>query len=283
MYINQLTKKEKNFENGNLLFSKPCAKNTIFFLPDGNVKNNQNDLVVYETEKNLLEVSEKAILKDNTRLPQGLVEDMIEKASHNIKKAFIDTTENSNDVMSLLSKAKEKKINENQGNRKDNPKVTVQTPVVNGYKILKDPEPIPGQIDPVPLMVWGEIASTPQILQSEKRFTVPSTPTREYIAHNLSNLSQARKIKEINEVKHKKTQQTFVKSNLNTYEFTPKAMKLLSSVRRNHSNIFETPRIERNSANPSVIDSNFLNKKRVSSIVVQKNKNESTPHLINNK
>jgi hypothetical protein len=258
------------------LFNNASAKNTIFFLPDGNVKNEPTDLVVFETEKNLFEDSEKAIHKDNTRLPQGFVEKMIDKASHNIKKAFNDNTENSNDVMALLSKAKEKRINENLSNTNAPP-----TPVVNGYKIIKDPEPIPGQIDPVPIMVWGEIASTPQILKSEKRFTVPSTPTREYIAHNLSNISQAKKIKELNDVKNKKTQQTFVKSNLNTYELTPKAMKLLSSVRRNHTNIFETPRIERNSGKNNSIESNFLNKKRISTVVVLKNKNESTPDLIN--
>ena len=214
----------------------------MFFLPDGNY-NVANEEVILETEKNL--DFDKSILRDNTRLPQGFVEKMVEKSSISVKRVFIETSESMTDVISLLNKAKDKKRKEIEN-----------TPVVNGFKLLKDPEPIPGKIDPVPIMVWGEIASTPQLLKSEKRFIVPSTPSREFLAHNLSTINQAKKMKEVNNTKLKKSQQTFVKSNLNTYELTPGAMKLLSSVRRNHSNIFETP-------SRKSIDTTFLNKKTI--------------------
>ena len=120
-------------------------------------------------------------------------------------------------------------------------------------------------------MVWGEIASTPQLLKSEKRFIVPSTPSREFLAHNLSTINQAKKMKEVNNTKLKKSQQTFVKSNLNTYELTPGAMKFLSSVRRNHSNIFETP-------SRKSIDTTFLNKKTIKTTPLSY-PSEITPNL----
>ena len=209
----------------------------MFFLPDGNYKL-ENKEVVLETEKNL--DYEKSILRENTRLPQGFVEKMVEKSSVSVKRVFNETSEGLTDVISLLNKVKERKREENE-NKINNVNNVSQTPLVNGFKFLKDPEPIPGKIDPVSIMVWGEIASTPQMLKSEKRFTVPSTPSREFLAHNLSNINQSKKMKEVNDTKFKKSRQTFVKSNLNTYELTPGAMKLLSSVRRNHTNIFETP------------------------------------------
>ena len=165
-------------------------------------------------------------------------------------------------------KVKEKRIIEeefskNKGNI-NNMRIP-NTPMVNGYRILKDPEPIPGEIDPVPIMIWGEIASTPQVLRTEKKFTVPSTPTREFLAHHLTNKNQAKKFKEVNDNNNKKKKnQTIFKSNLNTYELTPSAMKLLSSVRRNHSNIFETPKISKGGS--SGLNSSLLNKKRLLSV-----------------
>ena len=71
------------------------------------------------------------------------------------------------------------------------------TPMVNGYKLIKDPKPNPGQIDSkVPIFTWGEIASTPNIIsqKSYSGFSVPETPVREDIAHSLASKGQWKKM-----------------------------------------------------------------------------------------
>jgi len=112
---------------------------------------------------------------------------MIVKSSKSIKKILAESYEDKTDVMSLINKAKEKKFNEiTRSIERINSKI-LNTPMINGYKLIKEPDPIPGEIDPVPIITWGEIASTPKLIKSEKKFQIPETPVREYLAHNLVN------------------------------------------------------------------------------------------------
>jgi hypothetical protein len=68
-------------------------------------------------------------------------------------------------------------------------KLSAETPIINGYKLLKYPEPIPGEIDKIPIFTWGEVASTPYVLENktEPKFVVPQTSERENLAHSLAN------------------------------------------------------------------------------------------------
>jgi len=59
-----------------------------------------------------------------------------------------------------------------------------------------------------------------------------------------------------------------IKSNSQTYEFTPSGLKLLNSVKRNSANIFDEPTsIIRSSNLKDDASSLFLGKKRVGSVV----------------
>jgi hypothetical protein len=112
------------------------------------------------------------------------------------------------------------------------------TPLVNGYKILKDPEPQTVSSD-LHLFTWGELASTPNILKNENHYQLQQTPQREIIAHNLSNISVQKKIEKEARyfiLKNSKKQNSLIQNtgslkrrNIN---LTPSGMKLLNSVRR---------------------------------------------------
>jgi hypothetical protein len=59
--------------------------------------------------------------------------------------------------------------------------------MINGYKLIKDPEPIEIK-DPIPLISWGELIQTSNILEDKKKkFTIPDTSVRENIARDLVN------------------------------------------------------------------------------------------------
>ena len=69
--------------------------------------------------------------------------------------------------------------------------------MINGYKLIKEPKPIPGQIDPVPIFTWGEIAATPNLLNPAKKFNMQQSSERENIGYSLANKNaKMKKMKE---------------------------------------------------------------------------------------
>ena len=59
--------------------------------------------------------------------------------------------------------------------------------MINGYKLIKDPEPIEIK-DPIPLISWGELIKSSNILEDKKKkFSIPDTSVRENIARDLVN------------------------------------------------------------------------------------------------
>ena len=247
------TTEEKKFESANLNYSLSDPKNHFMFPAAGNF-NHKNCLDEEKSRFSENIVIEKEIIKENTRLPENFVEGMMQKSAFNMRKSIFENYENS-DHAKILREAKIIDLEVKNANKQSNLN-TCSTPMVNGYKFLKDPVPEPGIIDNVPLMTWGEIASTPMVLKvnNDNKFTIPQTPLREKVAHNLT-------IKQ-NDKKNKAVNLKSVKSNNQTYEFTPNAYRLLNSVKRNNSNIFDEP--------TSVIrnDNTFLSRKRLGSNII---------------
>jgi len=59
--------------------------------------------------------------------------------------------------------------------------------MINGYKLIKDPEPLEIK-DPIPLISWGELIQNSNILEDKKKkFIIPNTSARENIARELVN------------------------------------------------------------------------------------------------
>ena len=67
-----------------------------------------------------------------------------------MKKRIFEAYESS-DVVKLLKELKE--IDEQK--QLDNAQLS--TPSFNGYTLVKEPNPIPGEIDKIPIFTWGEI------------------------------------------------------------------------------------------------------------------------------
>ncbi len=176
------------------------AKNSLFFPPDYSNTNNKNcqNLMISnqaESEKsenknfsnnsiNLQSLNEKQVLAENTRLPLNFVENMSEKHSNKLKKKFYEAYESS-DVVRLLKELKE--IDEKQEKDKNNQNLQneqnlIPTPVINGYKLVKDPKL--EKLEKTEIFTWGEIAATPQ---REPRFSVQQSSRREDLAHSLAN------------------------------------------------------------------------------------------------
>ena len=242
----------KKFEQANLNAVLSDPKNDLMFYAKGNFIHNNRSI---EEEKSRFSdnvVTEKAILKENTRLPENFVEHMMQKSAFNMRKAIFEHYENS-DHAKILKEAQ--RVELELLNQRNKNKTGGNTPMVNGYKFVKEPVAEPGVIDPVPIMTWGEIASTPMVL-NENKFKIQQTPLREKVAHTLTNKNNEKKTKQ-------KVNMKSIKSNSKTYEFTPNALKLLNSVKRNNTNIFDEP----NSSYRDK-DNNFLSRKRVGSNVI---------------
>ena len=129
---------------------------------------------------------------ENTRLPINFVDILIKKHSQQVRQKIFEAYESS-DVIKLLKELKELDEKREQEN------MELTTPVIRGYKLIKEPQPVPGKIDnEVPIFTWGEVDSTPNIIPSQnssvnRRFSVQQTPIREDIAHNLSYRFQSKK------------------------------------------------------------------------------------------
>lgn len=188
----------KHFQEPNLVVAESDAKNSLFFQPEysnTNDRMNRNkkvELSQYgEPQGNRQEElnkfsenisGEKGVSKDNTRLPKNFIETLINKHSYKLRNKIYESYENS-DVIRLL-----KELNQIDAKAKEE-KLSAETPIINGYKLLKYPEPIPGEIDKIPIFTWGEVASTPNVLENktEPKFVVPQTSERENLAHSLAN------------------------------------------------------------------------------------------------
>lgn len=60
-----------------------------------------------------------------------------------------------------------------------------KTPMINGYKLIKDPKPIKEEI-PVTLITWDEVLRTSKIIEpNSKKFFIQNTSEREKTFYNL--------------------------------------------------------------------------------------------------
>ena len=101
-------------------------------------------------------INNPEIVRENTRLPEGFIESIQLKEEKQIKKEIIKSIENSDDY------AYHKLLNEDTIKENDN----------------RD----------IPVFTWGEIASTPKVInESKNTFTVQATPQRETLANELIN------------------------------------------------------------------------------------------------
>jgi len=116
---------------------------------------------------------DKQVNRENTRLPQEFINEMILFNSNQNKKRLFESYENS-DVVKLLKELKE--IDS-----------TKKTPMINGYKLIKDPKPIKEEIS-VPLITWDELLKTSNIMEPKsKSFFIQNSSDREKTLHNLLN------------------------------------------------------------------------------------------------
>jgi hypothetical protein len=159
------------------------AKNSLFFPPADSNTNNRKRMVLPllpqgdadENSKNINSIKE--ILKDNTRLPDNFVKNMMDINSQKIRRKIYQSYENS-DIVKLM---KELNQMDADGNK-------LITPMMNGYKFIKEPtaEDI---LKNIPLVSRSEISS---ICDNEKKFSIPHTPARETLAHYLATKSLKR-------------------------------------------------------------------------------------------
>ena len=223
----------KCFESGNLNSALSDPKNHFMFYAAGNYIHKSLEEDKSRFSENVL--ADKAILKENTRLPENFVEVMMQKTAFNMRKTLFENYENSDHAKII----KEANRIDKECQKDKNQMLGGSTPMVNGYKFVKEPIPEPGVIDQNPIMTWGEIASTPMVLRvnNDNKFTIQQTSQREKVAHTLTNMHNKQ-----NEMKNKKQLSVkTIKTNSKIYEFTPNALKLLNSVNRKSSNIFDEP------------------------------------------
>ena len=141
-------------------------------------------------------INNPEIVRENTRLPEGFIESIQLKEEKKIKKEIIKSIENSDDYAYHQLINKDIKENDN--------------------------------ID-IPVFTWGEIASTPKVInESKNAFTVQATPQRETIANELINKYKKKEKPKIASVSR-------IGVRINS-ELTPGGLRLLNSIKRN--NIF---------------------------------------------
>jgi len=185
----------KHYQESKVITAQVDAKNSLFFAPEfSNTNNRMNKLAEDETVERGVVATEnledkfsknithdKAVIKENTRLPKNFIETLINKHSNKLRKKIYESYENS-DVIKLL-----KELTEIDAKTKGE-KISTETPIINGYKLIKEPIPNIGEVQKDQIFTWGEVASTPNILErSEPNFVVPQTPERESLAHALAS------------------------------------------------------------------------------------------------
>lgn len=151
----------------------------MYFVPA-----NRTPSIQYEKnnldENSINITSDKEVVCENTRFPENFMENLISLHSDKLRRKLYESYENS-DVVKLLKEMKQIEENNTSG-------IPV-TPVINGYKLIKESDPTPS--DSIPLFTWGELACTPNLLnQTSNKFSIPVTPSRETLAHNLVNKSK---------------------------------------------------------------------------------------------
>lgn len=186
---------DKKNEQSALQFNEVDAKNSLFFDPCLSNKRERDldltnplslpDLLEKDLSENIKE--ERCVVKENTRLPENFVENMISLHNQKMKRRLFENYENS-DLVKLMKEIKQIDAKRQSLNQEIPP-----TPCVNGFKLMKEPEPKPGVIDPCPIFTWGEIDSTPNILE-QRKFSVPQTPVRDVIAQSLVNKITKKKV-----------------------------------------------------------------------------------------
>jgi hypothetical protein len=188
----------KHFERSEIVLTENDAKNSLFFNPiySKNAllanKRNRNEDKINDDDLSSGIKSDKEVIKENTRLPNNFIETMTHLQNQRMKKKLFESYESS-DLVKLL-----KEIKNFDAKQKEEKKEIAPTPVIRGYKLMKEPEPVPGIIDPNPIFTWGEVSSTPNIISSSgNKFSVPQTPLRETIAHGLVTQINNKKNEEI--------------------------------------------------------------------------------------
>ena len=149
------------------------TKNSLFFLPyESNTNNRRNFKKVVKELPEYFEKSkninlDKQILRDNTRLPDEFLEEIANRSNNKDKNH--QSIENS-DLVQLMKEL----------NRYDEERKTVPTPIINGYKLIKEPK-AEDLLKQIPVN-WEE---TPSI-KSEKKYSIQQSSEREKLAHTLA-------------------------------------------------------------------------------------------------
>lgn len=206
---------QKNFNIPLIENTENDTKNNLFFEPDfSNINKDFKDNFKMQIEysnnfsANLSSLKEKSIQRENTRLSDSFINKLNQNYLNKVRKRTIEEYERS-DVVKLMKDLEEYE-NKNSNS-------ILPTPIINGYKIIKETKEKPVNVNDINLFTWGEIASTPNILK-EKKYSVPQTPKREDIAHQLAN----------------NTKSNIKKSTVldDKYKLTPSAVNLINSIKR---------------------------------------------------
>lgn len=169
---------------------KYTSKNTLMYIPEG---------VSLTPEEELINSKKVRIINHaNTRLS--------EQALNSIQKQVVKPNQtnniNNNNTNAVIKFDVDGKV--------CTPK---ETPKIKGYSLVEpSPSPMPGRLagDESPMMVWGEIESTPLRLEASgftprggPEFKIPDIPEREKIALNLEEkVSAERRKKKHEALKH---------------------------------------------------------------------------------
>jgi hypothetical protein len=163
------------------------TKNSLFFPPELSNTNNKRTLAglqllpqANEIDDNSINInSQKEVLKDNTRLPDNFLQNMIDINSQKVRRKIYESYENS-DIVKLMKELNQMDTLRNEGKQ--------PTPMINGYKLIKEPtaEDI---MKGIPMVSRSEISS---ICDGGKGFSIPETTVRETLALSLATKSLKR-------------------------------------------------------------------------------------------
>ena len=204
------------------------SKNTLMYVPEG---------VPLTPDEELIKSKKvRAINHTNTRFNPDLLKTI--NQSPQTPSSLTATQKLNNPTLNALSKIG---VDGKEANSQE-------TPSIKGYKLLDpSPSPMPGRLngDESPMMVWGEIESTPFRLDPSStpysgrmtggpEFKIPDVPEREKLALSLEEQANAARRKKKNEAL-KQVQRNLASPGSSPYmsdkinNMSPAAQRLLSS------------------------------------------------------
>lgn len=99
---------DKHYSKAGVITAEIDTRNSLFFPPSESNTNNRRGLTLLpkSKEEELDDLSrnitkDKEVVKENTRLPDNFIENLMEKSTHYLKRKIFESYENS-DVVKLL-------------------------------------------------------------------------------------------------------------------------------------------------------------------------------------